>query len=317
MSYLVCRCQCWVAGKHFELYNSRRWQARRFSRLHQRRRFVEGRGLCNNHRFCRPSFTDSGFGGLVGSTLVLNVYTPKALNCIQTSVGICAKSVNNEAQKLCGIWSGAWSGKCHAGWAQINTPVNGTWILNLQTVDWLHQTASGTLTWIGTDAYYSYDSLGYLMPSGPRPFIPNRTFIFNSSNATLTPRDNICSREFYLHITGWRVPVGHCGDADYGPDFHLVFSSFDGSIVWPSNWFTQPYDPITLHCGGPSCGELSGSKSQQQRSVGNTDSFHPLPRSIAVGRRDAMSDMSRGKDNNVKEAPNRFVGLQVSKCFAI
>ena len=204
-----------------------------------------------------PSFTDSSFGGLVGSTLVLNIYTPKASNYVKTFVSIDIRNFNDEVQQLCGIWSGIWSG-ISGGAEGATSPVSGTWILNLQSVDLAHQTASGTLTWNGNDTYWN---------PGPHAYIVNRTLIFNKYNTDfglpwMPPCDGV-----ELHIAGNKAPyseeLGVVVDP-YGPDFHLQFSPGFGSIlvgVLASSWSTLWSDPGGANIGY-SQGNLYGSKSQ-------------------------------------------------------
>ncbi|MBU0712869.1 hypothetical protein KJ762_02910 [bacterium] len=201
-----------------------------------------------------PSFTDSSFGGLVGSTLVLNIYTPKASNYVKTFVSIDIRNFNDEVQQLCGIWSGIWSG-ISGGAEGATSPVSGTWILNLQSVDWANQTASGSLTWNGSDTYWN---------PGPHAYIVDRTLIFNNFNAELngnSPCDAV-----WLHIAGNKAPyseeLGVVVDP-YGPDFHLDFSPGFGSITagTQSCWSTLWSDPSGANIGY-SGGLLYGSKSQ-------------------------------------------------------
>ncbi len=206
-----------------------------------------------------PEFTDSSFGGLVGSTLVLNIYTPNASNYIKTPVAVDIRNYNDEVQQLCGIWSGTWSGNSY-GQASATSPVSGTWILNLQSVDLANQTASGTLTWNGSDVYWNPE---------PHAYIVNRTIVFNKYNSDfglpwMPPCDGV-----ELHISGNKAPypdsLGVAGDP-YGPDFHLQFSPGFWSILVgerASSWQTQSYDPSGLYIGiSISTGYLYGSKSQ-------------------------------------------------------
>jgi hypothetical protein len=211
-----------------------------------------------------PEFTDTSFGGLVGSTLVLSINTPKASNYIKTPVAVYISNYNDEVQKLCGIWSGTWSGLSYQG--KKDAPVNGTWELNLQSVDWAHQTATGTLTWNGSDAYWNYvGNDADLNSSVPHYYIVNRTLIFNNFNAELSsngPCDHIS-----LHIAGNKAPYPeelHIVVDPYGPDFHLDLSNDFKSILpgFVTGWSSRWDDPNMYGHFGYSSGLLYGSKSK-------------------------------------------------------
>ncbi|MBF8267763.1 MAG: hypothetical protein HW388_1271 [Dehalococcoidia bacterium] len=202
-----------------------------------------------------PRFTRSSFGGLVGSTLVLSINTPRASNYIKTWVEVHVSAFDDEVQQLNGIWSGTWSGNS-GGPRGATSPVSGTWILKVQSVDWEHQTASGILTWNGSDAYWDYAGV-------PHAVIVNRTLMFNSFNTDLsglsgrTPCDGV-----ELHIHGNKAPypeeLGVLGDP-YGPDFHLEFSPDFGSVLG-GGWRTLASDPSGRTGSSSSTGRLYGSK---------------------------------------------------------
>jgi len=202
-----------------------------------------------------PRYTDSSFGGLVGATNVLNIYTPKASNYTKTWVAVDIRSFNDAAQQLKGIWSGTWSGNS-GGAKGATSPVSGTWILNLQSVDWEHQTASGTLTWNGTDAYWGDENV-------PHAVVVNRTLMFNNYNTELSGR-RPCIDGVELHIHGSKAPypaeLGVVVDR-YGPDFHLGFSPDFGSISGGS-WSAMVSDPTGRTGGNYSTGSLHGSRSK-------------------------------------------------------
>lgn len=204
-----------------------------------------------------PRFTDSSFGGLVGSTLALSIYTPNASNYTKTFVAVHISGFDDEVQHLNGIWSGTWSGNA-AGHSGATWPVSGAWTLKFQSVDWEHQTASGTLAWNGSDGYW--DGAGV-----PHAVIVNRTLVFNSFNTDLsglsgaTPCDGV-----ELHIAGNKSPypaeLGVVVDP-YGPDFHLQFSRSSGSILG-GGWSSLVSGPSGSKGGGftASGGDLYGSK---------------------------------------------------------
>jgi hypothetical protein len=70
------------------------------------------------------------------------------------------QNCNGSVSSLLGTWSGTWSGQSQPSavdnYTSHLTPVSGTWTLNLQQYDPVAQTASGSLLWQGTDAYWTY-----------------------------------------------------------------------------------------------------------------------------------------------------------------
>ena len=213
-----------------------------------------------------PNFTKSGFGGLGGSTLVLSINTPGASNYIKNVVSVHIMDYDVEVQKLCGIWTGTWSGVSSLGGIiGKTTPVNGTWKLNLQSVDWEHHTATGTLTWNGSDAWWSRE-LNDVDDSKSMPHYYNvdRTNLFNDTTLQVTGGEGVGNpcESIVLDISGinntpFHIVVGVVDDPS-DPRFCIQLSTDFNSIVpgfctfWSTNHGYY----------GNSGGILNGSKSQ-------------------------------------------------------
>jgi hypothetical protein len=172
--------------------------------------------------------------------------TPDASNYISIPIGFSVRNVNVIGQALLGDWSGTWSGtsqgRDNPGQTTPTTPVDGTWVLNLQSVDITNHTASGTLTWNGTDAYWTYAVNGDgTVTSTPHPFIPNRTFAFNSMNTRLDSSGfGNCANghRFHLTITGPLPPTD-----PYGPWFSVELNIDSGAATTTGNAFNaNPYN---------------------------------------------------------------------------
>ena len=181
---------------------------------------------------------------------------PKAENSVTT---------DDPAQKLVRIWTGTWSGESFGrnspGQPQPRSPVAGTWILDLQFVDTVHNTASGTLTWNGRDAYWTYEAL----PNGSvvataHDFIPDRTIQFNSSNTTLTSPLPGAGPQFHLNIEGY-AGAPNPSDAFYGPRFSVDIYPDSGVVMSAGIGFSaHPYNKDNFDTAFSS-GTVSGGTS--------------------------------------------------------
>ena len=205
----------------------------------------------------KKDFVETGFGSIEGSTFVLRIYTPQASNFLVIPVSVNIKSV-------IGTWIGTWSGKSYSSGMpyvdQLTSPVNGTWILDLQTTNATGKTASGTLTWNGVDKYwiYTWDNNGDLIAT-PNPFIPDRTIQFNSSNATLVfPSAGSCNM-VQLTIDGTKDKLN--SSDGYGPWFNVFLDtqSNTAGMTGDNGFVTKPYDPGYV-ATEYSNGNLTGSK---------------------------------------------------------
>ena len=107
-----------------------------------------------------PRFV-TGEPTLVGATLGLSIYTPQASNVIKSFVSFDIRSTDDA---LIGTWSGTWSGVGYGGSVQGSNsdptvPINGNWVMQIDSVDFSTGNLGGTLTWTGTDAVWSNDGL--------------------------------------------------------------------------------------------------------------------------------------------------------------
>lgn len=203
---------------------------------------------------------------LVGSTLVLDVSTPQATNYTHFPVGINIRSMADQAQNLLGTWSGTWSGKSYGasnpGQPSPDTSVGGTWTVNAQTVNPANNTASGTVTWNGTDAYwtYTFDNYGNITSASPQTFNATRTFSFNSSNATfITPLPGGGCDRFRLIINDFTSSTYGV----YGPRLVLDMDLRANTVTTSGSSFTAwPYAPVYVNnlSSNQSNGSLSGRK---------------------------------------------------------
>lgn len=215
-----------------------------------------------------PNFTKTGLGGLgegFGSELALNIFTPVASNFTKTFVTVHVLDFEKEVQKLIGTWNGTWSGYSYG--PKKTTPVNGTWTLNLLTIDWLHESVTATLTWSGTDAWWDHylnDAEADL--STPHYFNVNKTFVFSSKISSINgPRpciDGVNLQLPHSKYFGYFEEIGYVPDPS-NPDFHFNFSSDLKSILagstltgWSSKWL----DPTFPGNYGYSRGVLEGRK---------------------------------------------------------
>jgi len=212
----------------------------------------------------KPAFVSAN-PSLAGSSLVLNVYTPKATNFTKVPVSINIKSVNSITASLIGTWAGTWSGTSiganNPGQAQPQTPISGTWTINLQTVDTVAMTATGTLTWNGADAYwtYTYDKNGLITAATPNQFVPNRTIKFDATNTSFSYDAAPSCAAIHLTIEGFKNQPNP-SDAFYGPWFSADFDVSSNTVTTQGNGFsTHPYAPVTLATTSSS-GTVTGKK---------------------------------------------------------
>jgi len=191
-------------------------------------------------------------------TLVVNVYTPGASNYTKFPVTVYVVRAEDEAQKLAGTWSGTWSGFAVPPGSSMTpqTAVSGTWSLQLNGVDLNAGTASGFLTWNGTDAYFTYSSGVWT----PHPFIPDRTIAIQSSLSSTTLRSSGgCPLRFELDVEGY-AHAPNPSDDFYGPRFSPDLHP-DGTLVSAGvAWSAHPYDPSN-YATGVSSGGLIGHKN--------------------------------------------------------
>jgi hypothetical protein len=142
--------------------------------------------------------------------------------------------------------------------------VNGTWSLNVQSVSTATNTASGTVTWVGTDYYWTYtlDGNGNITSATPVPFNATRTFAFNNSNATLIiPAPASACDRFKLIINDF--PGSSYGV--YGP--RLVFDmNLKTNIVTAggaSSFTAWPFAPV--YANNLSISQSNGSLNGQKQ----------------------------------------------------
>jgi hypothetical protein len=153
-------------------------------------------------------------------------------------------------QQLRGNWSGTWSGI--SGDSGIGTGfysrVSGNWTLNVQSVDWAHRTASGTLTFSGSDAWWElHDANGILNPVS-HSYSVNKSATFNGFNATLGSDSPLCEGNFWLQVAGGKMPyLPPTGFGDvldpYGPGLRFAFSPGFGATNG-GGWRTVSYAPV-------------------------------------------------------------------------
>lgn len=178
---------------------------------------------------------------------------------------------NDPAEALVRIWTGTWSGSSfgrnNPGQPQPTAPVAGNWILDLQAVDSAHNTASGTLTWTGKDAFWTYEILpnGLTVPTA-HDFIPNRSIKFDSSNTTLITPAPGAGPQFHLTIEGFKN-APNPSDAFYGPWFSVDLFPNTGIAVSAGNGFSaHPYNKTNFDTA-VSVGTVSGSTDVCKASV--------------------------------------------------
>ena len=199
--------------------------------------------------------------------LVLEVYTPTASNYTKSLAAIRIENMDDYVSKklcdsLCGTWSGSWSGTSSASYAGPSASVAGTWSLNLEGFDIIGASGGpvhdskvyGTLSWEGTDAYWS--GLSNILHQNP----VNKTIILNSSNTELYIADMSCnltwSGEFYIVICPSCQNSDHSG---YNVDFSLHVSKYN--IEWSNSHWSTSFEDSQNNSYSSSSGILSGQKS--------------------------------------------------------
>jgi hypothetical protein len=221
----------------------------------------------------KPQFVSSQ-PTLIGDSLLVDVYTPKAKNYVKVPVGVDIVGYSTMAQKLVGTWSGTWSGYSYGrNVVGIGTPqaaVSGSWVLDLQTVDVSDTatgqnigTASGTLSWTGQDAYWTYtiDGSGNYTSATPQPFVPNRTIQFGANNTTVNVMGpGWCSAgHFNLDIEGF-AGAPNPSDAFYGPRFTPdLVANTNQATTYGAGWSAHPYNPSNMDTAYSS-GNATGSR---------------------------------------------------------
>jgi hypothetical protein len=203
---------------------------------------------------------------LVGASLVLNVNTPQASNFIKTPVPVNIKSISTIVPLFIGTWAGTWTGtsmgRNNPTEAQPSSPVSGTWTLTLKTLDTTTMTATGSLKWIGTDAYWTYlvNAGGLITKATPNLFVPDRTIQFDASNAAFTYSNRAagCS-SIHLTVEGFKN-FPNPSDGFYGPWFSADFDIGSNMVITIGNGFsTHPYAPSSFDTN-VSSGTVSGKK---------------------------------------------------------
>lgn len=226
----------------------------------------------------------------VTSALFNNLYHPVSIALFPLShpelttnaavIQYVANALTTEAStNLLGTWKGVWSGYSQPSaaddYTDWSTPVNGTWTLVLTQYDPVAQTASGSLTWQGTDAYWIYtvnhDSNGgqYLTDVASYPYPVALTITFVDG---LTADGSGAG--------GWQTG---CGIFRFGlennaggtvPPYGLYFAvnlTAAGEVVgstggWDTSWDAQVFYPDWQNAigdgesGGGELQNLSGSK---------------------------------------------------------
>ena len=189
----------------------------------------------------QPAARVAGFGAS------LNIYVPSASNYVNVPLALNLQSDDDPAQRVLGVWNGTWSGTSFSRPIQgqsLSQPINGTWTLDLQTLDADAKTASGTLTWNGKDIYwtYTFDSNGVILTAAPHDFIPNRIITFNGSNTTLTAPGPGTSPQYGLVIDG-AAHAPNPSDAFYGPWFSIALFPDGKAMSFGNGFLTHPYTP--------------------------------------------------------------------------
>jgi len=213
----------------------------------------------------KPGFIN-GNPSLIGSSLVLNVYTPKASNYLKIPVAVKVKSTNTIMQGLVATWSGTWSGTCtglnNPGQPAPNAAVGGTWEINIASVDTAKGTATGTLKWAGADNFWTYttDNSGTITSETPNLFTPDRTISFDATNTTITSAGGGSCGAFHITINGFNN-APNPSDAFYGPWFNADFNVNTNKVTPDvgNGFSTHPYNPANRETF-VSSGSVTGAK---------------------------------------------------------
>ncbi|HZY35588.1 MAG TPA: hypothetical protein VFE53_03005 [Mucilaginibacter sp.] len=204
-----------------------------------------------------PNFVNAK-PSLIGATLVLNVYTPGASNYTKIPVPVNIESNDIIAPSLIGTWSGTWSGMTRQLPA---VPVSGTWKMNITAVDTVKSTLTGSITWTGNDALYTFSND---MPGGnPDSLVydpVNITIPLNGSIASFT-YGNSPAEPSNATCHGINFNFDYTTNPNYALTFYAEFNTVTNTIIPGSGSFLSGPDwglPITL--GPQSVGSLIGSK---------------------------------------------------------
>jgi PKD repeat protein len=212
-----------------------------------------------------PNFVNAQ-PSLVGSTLSLHISTPEASNATDSYVAVQIRNNGDQAQNIIGTWTGTWAGfsygAANPGQPSPKTAVNGTWTLAVQSLDLTTSTIMGTLTWAGTDAYwtYTYDANGNITSATPQPFNANQTLQINSSNSSLgfPVSGTSCDRYRLLINNNQGFTYGV-----YGPRLLLDMDLQTKTIMGGGSSFVAwPYAPVYVNglSSNQSNGGVSGFK---------------------------------------------------------
>jgi hypothetical protein len=183
----------------------------------------------------------------------------------------------NSITNLLGTWTGTWTGESQPSavddYTTWTTAVSGTWTLILQQYDPIAETASGTLKWQGTDAYWTYTVNDD--PSTGAQYLTDVTSYSYPVNLTVQFANGLTSDG--SGAGGWQTG---CGVYRFGlennavttPPYGLYFavnlstsSVVDGSTGgWDTSWDAQVFYPDGENAigDGESGYSLEGSKQQ-------------------------------------------------------
>lgn len=203
-------------------------------------------------------------GPFVPTQSFVTVFTPDARNYTVLPLGFRVRDSSQVAQGLIGIWTGTWSGTSRGRdfppATTPETPVSGTWTIEITGVDTVNHTAAGTLRWTGTDAFWTYAANG--PPAAPHPFPVDRTIPFGPANTQLISSSFVnCNQghHFQLIINGANLPFPHDG---YGPWVNVDMFIDSGTIPdGPTAFNANPYSAQTGDVS-LSHGKLSGFRIQ-------------------------------------------------------
>ena len=156
-------------------------------------------------------------------------------------------------------WFGTWSGQNYCCTGGANGPtvtVSGTWRLDIQSVDLIGGSLTGTLVWQGTENICLPDISGNFT----RTALPvNKTVTLSSGNTSVSQDvNNPC--QFSLVISPDLNNPGPC-DPDYGPRLNFPFlDTSNGQISGNSSFGSNPAEPTTC-CVGLTLGTVRGSST--------------------------------------------------------
>jgi hypothetical protein len=206
---------------------------------------------------------------LIGATLVVNVYTPDATNYKKIPVPVYVKNIDDISLYLIGTWTGTWAGQSYfnAPNNQQSVPINGTWTLNIATVDTIKKTVTGSLNWTGTDAAWTpnFDPQGNIISGTPGLILIDTTInlshAFNTFNFNVSTgaNQNVCSQSG-INLTIDPVDYSLIGKPPgYGPKFVATFD-INSNIVssLPGDGFIS--HPFPNYGKALSTGAITGKK---------------------------------------------------------